>query len=110
MVALLFDRDNLVDSYICEFPQRYILSKTVDEKFAQIKLAIENKYPSITGLREMYHSVTPDIAHDDKKRADIDKEIEKADITVNTDEEIRKEVEAEMAAANSNGNNNGGTE
>lgn len=97
MVALMLDREKLVDSYVCEFPQRYILTKTLEEKFNQIKGAIENRYPSVTGMKEMFKSLTPDIAHDEEVRAIIDGEIEKAEISVNTDEEIRKEVEDEMA-------------
>lgn len=100
MVAMMLDREKLTDSYVCEFPQRYILTKSVEEKFANIKSAIENQYPSITGRKEMFKSLTPDIAHDEELRAIIDKEIDAADIVVDPDEQVMKEVEKEMAAQN----------
>ena len=112
MVARMLGREDLVDSFTVQFPERFILTKTLEEKLDGVGKMFECKYPSVTGIKETYKAMTPDIVNDDEKRIVVDKEIEEAVITINTDEEIRKEVEAEMAAKNNteSSGNNGGTE
>lgn len=97
MVAVMLGRENLKNSFICEFPERYILTKTLGEKFDEIQKMITTRYPSVTGMKELYKSLTPDIAHNDTVRNTINDEIEAADITIQSDEEIMNAVEKEMA-------------
>lgn len=98
MVALLFGRENLADSYVCEFPENFILTKSIDEKFEAIKKSIESQYPSETGRKEMYKSLTPDIAHNAEIRKVINKEIDDAEIELRSPDQIMKEVNDKILA------------
>lgn len=96
MSARMLGREELVDSFVCEFPDRYIVGKSADEKFKRIEHMIKTQYPSETGMREAYKSLTPEIAHDNAMREIINKEIENADINVDYEGEIEQEMKAEQ--------------
>lgn len=98
MAARMLGREALVDSFIVKFPERFILTKTLEEKLAQIKLMTEVNYPSITGRKESFKSLTPDIVHDTESREKVNKEIDDADIKLEGDDEkeIMKQVNKEL--------------
>lgn len=96
MAAILLNRQNLVNSFKCEFPERYILSERATEKFDKIKSAIDANYPSITGRKEMYKALTPDIAHDSEVRTKINQEIDAAEIDLRTPDQIDAEIKKEL--------------
>ena len=98
MTARLLGQDQLVDSYICEFPDRFIIGNSADDKFKRVFYMLKTKYPSETGMKEAYKALTPDIAHDNRVRDVINTEIESADVEVYNEDEVQKEVDKEMSA------------
>lgn len=96
MAARMLGRDDLIDSFTCEFPESYIITKTLNEKFDEIIKMLESRYPSVTGIKEAYKSLTPDIAHNSDVREVINKEIDDAEIDIETEKEILDEVNKEM--------------
>jgi len=98
MAARMLNREDLVDSFVCEFPESYILTKSLNEKFDEIGKMLKTSYPSVTGIKEIYKSITPDIAHNSTIRDKINKEIEIADISIDPDKEIQDAVNKEMNA------------
>jgi hypothetical protein len=96
MSARMLGREDLVDSFICEFPESYILTKTLNEKFDEIGKMIKTQYPSITGIKEIYKSITPDIAHDSTVRDTINKEIDTAEISIDPEKDLQDEIDKEM--------------
>ncbi len=88
MVSRMFNKPELTDKLICEFPENFILTKDFNTKLDEIAKMATAKYPSARGWKEKFKSLTPDIAHNQDIREEIDKEIEEAEINVDFDAEV----------------------
>lgn len=98
MAARLYGREDLINSFTCEFPDRYIISNSAEEKFKRIEQMIKTKYPSVTGMKEAYKSLTADIAHDDAARAIINTEIEEnTNLEMSIQEEIDNQIRDDLS-------------
>jgi hypothetical protein len=98
MVARLLGQEKATDGLVCEFPESFILTEKFSEKLDEIAKAVTAKYPSATGMREMYKALTPSVAHNEQMRIQIDKEIDDAPINVDYDAQVNAAVSFEVDA------------
>lgn len=96
MAANLYGQEQAVDELVCEFPENYIVTGAFNEKLDQLKKMKDAGYPSQTGMKESFKSLTPNIAHNQDIRTVIDNEIQAAEINVDADKKINEEVAAEV--------------
>ena len=94
MVARIMDVE---PNYTCEFPRKFDIGmKMFEQQLDEIVKMKKVSYPSEIGMKEKYKALTPGITQNTDKQAEIDAEVDAADVSTESMGQLEREIDADI--------------